>query len=75
MVTHIEGVDEMSKMFIGDDRLLNVLIKSLKLNISKEEQNQLVSELYPHIEHTRILSFKNGYDQGRFDEKIDINSH
>lgn len=62
----------MSKlsMFISDDKRLETIIKSLKLNISREEHDYLVCELYRHIEHTRLMSFKNGYDQGTFDEKM-----
>lgn len=59
-----------SNTFINDHKTLDVLVKRLRLEISKEEHNRLVSELYPIIRYTRLISFKNGYDQGKFDEQI-----
>lgn len=58
-------------MFISDDKRLDILVKSLHLNISKEEHDYLVCELYRHIDHTRNTAYYNGYQQGRFDEKAD----
>jgi hypothetical protein len=61
----------MSKTaFIGNEEFLRVLIRSFHLNMSCETEENLVKSLYPHIEHTRQMSFKYGYDQGAFDEKM-----
>lgn len=56
-------------IFIDDHKTLNDIVKGLHLEISKDEHNRLVSELYSHIRQTRLISFKNGYDQGKFDEQ------
>lgn len=58
-------------MFISDDKRLDALVKSLRLYINKEDHDVLVCELYRHIDYTRMQAYKNGYDQGRFDEKMD----
>ncbi|PLR99553.1 hypothetical protein [Bacillus sp. T33-2] len=60
-----------SSMFISDNLRLDALVKGLHLDISEADHYRLVSGLYQHIEHTRVMAFKNGYDQGRFDEKMD----
>jgi hypothetical protein len=57
-------------MFISSDKQLEAIIKSLNLYITRQDRDYLVCELYRHIEHTRIISFKNGYEQGLFDEKM-----
>lgn len=59
-------------IFINTDKKLELIVKTLNLNISIEEHNRLVFELYEHIEHTRSLSFRNGYEQGVYDEKIRV---
>jgi len=70
--TTISNKDFKSKpnMFIGDKEIFNILLKDLNLICDEEERKNFVSRLYPHIEFTRRQSFKNGYDQGVFDEKI-----
>jgi hypothetical protein len=62
-------------IFISDDKRLDLLIKtlnkSLNLNLSNEQHNDLVFELYKHIDHTRKFAYHYGYEQGKFDEKIE----
>lgn len=57
--------------FIISDRQLDKVIKALNLNVSREDHDYLVCELYKHVDYTRLNSFRNGYEQGRFDERID----
>ncbi|MGG3890263.1 hypothetical protein [Metabacillus fastidiosus] len=57
--------------FINSDKKLEKIIKSLQLNISMSNHDYLVCELYQHIKYTRRIAYKNGYDQGRFDEYAD----
>lgn len=59
-------------IFINTDKKLDLIVKTLKLNINIEDHDRLVFELYEHIEHTRSLSFRNGYEQGVYDEKIRV---
>ena len=58
----------MKGIYIDTDKKLELIIKTFKLNISKEYHDQLVCELYKHVEHTRRLAYYNGYEQGKFDE-------
>jgi hypothetical protein len=58
-------------MFISEELRLDALVKGLHLEISEGDHYRLVSELYRHIEHTRRMSYKDGYEQGKFDEKIE----
>lgn len=64
----------MKRMFIDSDKRMDLLInsmnKSLNLNLSIEQHNEFVFQLYKHIEHTRRISYHNGYEQGKFDEKM-----
>lgn len=57
--------------FITNEKHLDKIIKDLKLNISMDDHNYLVYELNNHIDHTRLKSYMNGYEQGRFDENAD----
>lgn len=57
--------------FIESDKQLDKIIKGLKLNISMEDHDYLVCELYHHIDQTRLKSYMNGYEQGRFDVEAD----
>lgn len=58
----------MKEIFIETDKRLELIIKTLNLNINKEDHDYLVCELYKHIEHTRRMAYHYGYEQGKFDE-------
>lgn len=60
-----------SLVFITSDKKLDEIIKRLGVKLSMEDHNYLVYELYRHVDHTRKNAFRNGYDQGRFDETMD----
>ncbi|PAD70628.1 hypothetical protein CHH83_02160 [Bacillus sp. 7586-K] len=57
---------------IIDDKILERIIKELKLKISKSDHDLLVSNLYKHIEYTRLKAYGLGYNQGKFDLEMDL---
>ena len=58
----------MKGIYIDTDKRLELIIRTLDLNINREDRNYLVCELYKHIEHTRRMAYHYGYEQGKFDE-------
>lgn len=61
----------MSNVFIDSPERLDLVLKSLKIDVIEEERERIVAALYPHLEYTRRKSYHEGYKQGRFDEKIE----
>ncbi|MED1863393.1 hypothetical protein P4V41_07985 [Fictibacillus nanhaiensis] len=58
--------------FIKDEKVLSKLFNSIINEDETKPFDQVVKELYEQIEYTRRMSYKNGYEQGRFDEKAEF---
>lgn len=58
--------------YIISDKMLELILKRLKLNISKDDHDYLVCELYRHIDYTRRKAYGIGYKQGRFDKEMEL---
>ena len=57
--------------FIIDEKQIMKIIRNTGISITVEELDLLTHELYKHVDYTRKESFHNGYEQGKFDQKIE----
>lgn len=64
--------------YIVKEKQLLSIIRKTGVKLTKEELDLLTFEIFKHIDYTRSRAYGLGYDQGKFDIRMDalrVNAH